>query len=221
MNADPETPGPVPDDDALMRAFALGDAEAFDELYARHRAALYRFLHRLLGSAGRAHVDEVFQDTWLRVVQSRQRWAPQGAAFRTWLFTVAHHRAMDVWRRHGREVSRDATAEDGEEPWQPEDEAWSGWPVASDAPADHAFWRAAGQRLLSCLDELPPAQRAVFLLHHEEGLALETMASQLDAGFETVKSRLRYAMAKLRVCMGAYLPASEALPAAVAPRRTR
>jgi RNA polymerase sigma-70 factor (ECF subfamily) len=93
--------------------------------------------------------------------------------------------------------------------------------VAGDAPDDQAFWRAAGQRLLSCLDELPPAQRAVFLLHHEEGLALETLASQLGAGFETVKSRLRYAMAKLRVCMGAYLPASEAVPAAATPRRTR
>jgi DNA-directed RNA polymerase specialized sigma24 family protein len=47
----------------------------------------------------------------------------------------------------------------------------------------------------------------VFLLHHEEGLSLDELARSLDLGFETAKSRLRYAMNKLRQCMGAYLPA--------------
>jgi DNA-directed RNA polymerase specialized sigma24 family protein len=53
---------------------------------------------------------------------------------------------------------------------------------------------------------LPAAQRAVFLLHHEDGLSLDELARALDLGFETAKSRLRYAMNKLRSCMGAYLP---------------
>ena len=51
-------------------------------------------LDRLLGAALAAQTDEVFQDTWLRVVQSRERWAPQGATFRTWLYTLAHHRVI-------------------------------------------------------------------------------------------------------------------------------
>lgn len=61
--------------------------------------------------------------------------------------------------------------------------------------------------MLHCLDGLPPAQRAVFLLHHEDGLSLDELARALDLGFETAKSRLRYAMNKLRGCMGAYLGA--------------
>ena len=55
-----------------------------------------------------------------------------------------------------------------------------------------AFWRAAGRRLLACLDELPDDQRAAFLLHHEDGFTIEAMAETLDVGFETVRSRLRY-----------------------------
>ena len=204
-----------PDDDALMRAFAQGDARAFERLYARHHAALYRFVRRVLGREAGTQADEVFQDTWLRVVNARQRWAPQGATFRTWLFTLAHHRAIDLLRKSGREVVLDAP-DDAGEPWQPagDAQAWQAWPAAASqagvgAVEDQAFWRAAGQRLLDCLEALPAVQRSAFLLHHEDGLALDELARALEVGFETAKSRLRYAMSKLRTCMGAYLPAAQ------------
>jgi RNA polymerase sigma-70 factor (ECF subfamily) len=192
------------DDDRLMTAFARGDASAFDRLYARHEQALYRFVRRTLGPALAAQADEVFQDTWLRVVQARERYAPQGAQFRTWLFTLAHHRAIDQLRRSGREL---ALPEDDEAPFTPDDASWPHWPAAGSAPHDdQLFWRRAGERLLGCLDELPAAQRVVFLLHHEDEHTLDDIARALELGFETAKSRLRYAMAKLRLCMGAYLP---------------
>jgi RNA polymerase sigma factor (sigma-70 family) len=200
-----------PNDDALMRAFAQGDVRAFERLYARHHAALYRFVRRVLGREAAAQADEVFQDTWLRVVNARERWSPQGASFRTWLFTLAHHRAIDLLRKSGREVTLDALDADAREPWQPAtDEApWQAWPAAgqvADSAHEQVFWRAAGQRLLDCLDALPAVQRSAFLLHHEDGLALDELARALEVGFETAKSRLRYAMSKLRTCMGAYLP---------------
>jgi RNA polymerase sigma factor (sigma-70 family) len=202
------------DDDRLMRAYAQGDACAFEQLYQRHQAALYRYVKRVLGREAGTQADEVFQDTWLRVVNARERWQPQGATFRTWLFTIAHHRAVDRLRQSGREVSVE-TDDEGEEraPFEPTAAApWSLWPAAAtaqDAVADRTFWRAAGQRLLDCLEGLPPAQRSVFLLHHEDGLALDELARALELGFETAKSRLRYAMSKLRTCMGAYLPAAQ------------
>ena len=204
----------VPDDDSLMRAFARGEARAFERLYARHHAALYRFVRRVLGREAGTQTDEVFQDTWLRVVQARERWAPQGASFRTWLFTLAHHRAIDQLRKSGREVSLDSAADsEPREPWQPahDTSAWQAWPGVTDpghtgTVEDQAFWRAASQRLLDCLDALPAVQRSAFLLHHEDGLALDELAQALEVWFETAKSRLRYAMSKLRTCMGAYLP---------------
>ena len=197
-----------PTDDALMAAYAAGDAAAFELLYARHRAGLYRFVRRVLGSALGGQVDEVFQDAWLRVVQARTRWQPQGASFRTWLFTLAHHRAIDLLRKGGREVALDAFEGEDGEPWQPDAAAWQHWPApAAAAPQgdELAFWRRAGERLLACLDELPLPQRSAFLLHHDDGLSLAEVAGALEVGFETAKTRLRYAMSKLRTCMGAYL----------------
>jgi RNA polymerase sigma-70 factor (ECF subfamily) len=198
---------PDPTDDALMLAFAAGDARAFETLYARHHAALYRFVRRLMGQGGAAQVDEVFQDSWERAIQARQSWKPGAAAWRTWLFTLAHHRAIDCLRKLGREVSVDAHDDDGD-PWEPEAAAWADWPAApaADEAADQAFWRAAGRKLLDCLEALPVPQKAVFLMHHEDGLSVDDMARALGTGFETTKTRLRYAMSKLRTCMGAYLP---------------
>ena len=206
-----------PEDDTLMAAYATGSAAAFERLYERHQAALYRYVRRVLGAALASHADEVFQDTWLRVVHARERWAPQGASFRTWLFTLAHHRAVDVLRRSGREVSihRDDDDAGGGEPWQPDADsaAWQRWP-APEATAvdgsDKLFWRRAGERLLGCLEQLPLPQRSAFLLHHDDGLPLDEVARALDVGFETAKTRLRYAMSKLRTCMGAYLAPLEA-----------
>ncbi len=201
-----------PTDDTLMANYARGDARAFEALYARHQSALYRFIRRLLVGTLAPQVDEVFQDTWLRVVQSRNAWAPQGATFRTWLFTLAHHRAIDVLRRSGREVALDAIDADGDEPWQPDSVPWQHWPApAGTAPqADElAFWRRAGLRLLACLEQLPLAQRSAFLLHHEDGLGLAEVAQALEVGFETAKTRLRYAISKLRTCMGAYLTTAD------------
>lgn len=204
----PDAQAGAAEDARLLAAFARGDAGAFDRLYARHHAALYRFVRRVLGPALAAQTDEVFQDTWLRVVQSRERFSADGAAcFRTWLFTLAQNRAIDQLRRSGRELQAPAEA-DEERFFQPEGEPWLDWPAPGGASSeDRLFWRRAGERLLGCLDELPPAQRVVFLMHHDDECTLDEIAQALELGFETAKSRLRYAMGKLRTCMGAYLGA--------------
>jgi RNA polymerase sigma factor (sigma-70 family) len=201
----PRTHRDLPDED-LMLAYAAGDAAAFDVLYARHESALYRFVRRLLGAPLAAQADEVFQDAWLRIVAARASFQPQGAAWRTWAFTVAHNAAMDRLRVAGREVSVDGQ-EDGEEALD-----WLMARLDQVAPSteDQAFWRAAGAQLLHCLDALPPAQRAAFLLHHEDGASVEDLAQRLALPFETAKSRLRYALKKLRGCMGDYLLPLEA-----------
>jgi RNA polymerase sigma factor (sigma-70 family) len=193
----------VDDDVAQMTAFAAGDVQAFEWLYQRHHAALYRFVRRLLGRDGANLADEVFQDTWLRVVHAKDRYLPQGASFRTWLFTLAHHRAVDVLRRSGREQA--LPQDESGEPFVPEGTPWDHWPQPDRSIDDLVFWRRAGARLLECLDQLPSTQKTAFLLHHEDGIALDELARALDIGFETAKSRLRYAMRRLRTCMGAYL----------------
>lgn len=185
-----------------MRDFCTGDSQAFQLLYLRHEKPLYRYVRRVLGSTLLIQAEEVFQDTWMRLVDARDGWqAREGASFKTWLYTLAHHRAVDLLRKSGREVSVDEgwLDDDNQTPWQL-------WPASSaEQPEQQAFWRKAGQQLLHCLDGLPALQRAAFLLHHDDGLSLEEMTQVLNAEFETVKSRLRYALSKLRACMGAHL----------------
>lgn len=196
-------------DDQLMLAYAAGDTAAFDLLYARHEGALLRFVRRLLGPRLAAQADEVFQDTWLRIISARASFSPQGASWRTWAFTIAHNLAMDRLRVSGREVTMEAHGDDDEEAPAPWLRAAAG-AAAQPSAEDLAFWRAAGRRLLACLDELPVEQRAAFLLQHEEGLSVDALARQLGLGFETAKSRLRYALQKLRPCMARYLSVLEA-----------
>jgi len=205
-------------DDQLMLAYADGDGAAFDVLYGRHEGALYRFVRRLLGVRLSAEVDEVFQETWLRIVAARESFSPQGATWRTWAFTIAHNLAMDRLRVTGREVAFYAHDEEGDgadavRMFHHRVQAGGGGAAMLDTAApsaeEVAFWRAAGRRLLACLDELPHEQRAAFLLHNEAGFTVEAMAQTLEINFETVRSRLRYGLKKLRTCMERYLQALE------------
>jgi len=198
-------------DEQLMLAYAGGDTAAFDVLYGRHEGALYRFVRRLMGARLSAEVDGVFEDTWLRIVNARESFSPQGAQWRTWAFTIAHDLAIDRLRVSGREVAAAAHADDADDfdtapavpgrSAQGADEPDLAHPVAEEA----AFWRAAGGRMLECLGELPVDQRSAFLLHHEEGFTVEAMAAALDVNFETVRNRLRHALDKLRACMDRHL----------------
>ena len=200
----PRVPSDMPDDQ-LMLAYAQGDAAAFDELYARHEGALFRFVRRLLGASLAAQADEVFQDTWVRIIAARTSFAPQGAAWRTWAFTIAHNLAMDRLRASGREVGVEPQDDGGD----PLDWLAATLDMTHPSSEDVAFWRAAGRQLLHCLDELPDAQRAAFLLHHEDGASVEDLAQRLGLQFETAKSRFRYALQKLRGCMRHYLDVLE------------
>ncbi|WP_028603668.1 sigma-70 family RNA polymerase sigma factor [Ottowia thiooxydans] len=189
-------------DDELMLAYAQGDTPAFDALYARHESALLRFVRRLLGHGLAAQAEEVFQDTWMRIIAAREKYAARGdASWRTWAFTIAHNAAMDRLRVSGREKPLELP-DDADDSME-----WLQAALDLNHPSteDVAFWRAAGQQLLDCLDALPAVQRAAFLLHHEDGTSVEDLAHRLALPFETAKSRLRYALQKLRGCMQAYL----------------
>lgn len=199
-------------DDQLMLAYAGGDTSAFDVLYARHEGALFRFVRRLLGLRLAAEVDEVFQETWVRIITARDSFSPQGAAWRTWAFTIAHNLAMDRLRASGRQMVVHVHDDDDEGLDAVQrlggrliDGQGHAVDAAHPSAEDVAFWRSAGKRLLACLNELPEEQRAAFLLHHEDGFTVEALAAALDVGFETVRSRLRYGLKKLRGCMERYL----------------
>jgi RNA polymerase sigma-70 factor (ECF subfamily) len=183
-------------DEALMRAYGQGDARAFEMLYARHKAATYRYFLRHAGGDA-ATADELHQDLWLRVIGARERYEPQ-ARFSTWLYTLARHRMVDHWRsRHGVTL---ATLEDEATVAQAE-EAMSASRDGSDDPLHATIDDEARRRLVAALAGVPKLQRDAFLLHVEAGLSLEEIGSLTAASGETVKSRLRYAYRRLRAAL--------------------
>ncbi|WP_027082645.1 RNA polymerase sigma factor [Lysobacter sp. HA18] len=175
---------PAATDDELMRAWCAGDVRAFEELYGRHKGPLYRFVLRQLRDA--ATTDEIFQDVWQRVIAARDSWRPD-AAFSTWLYRIAHNRLGDHWRAAKHRPAAPADAE-------PRIEALADPESPERTLSDFEQRR----RLRMALDELPPEQREVVLLRLEQELTLEEIGEITGAGRETVKSRLRYAMDKLR-----------------------
>jgi RNA polymerase sigma-70 factor, ECF subfamily len=192
---------PVPDaddeadDEALMLAYAAGDAPAFDALYARHRGGVYRYLVRQCGSTA---ADELFQDVWMSVIRARGTYAPT-AKFATFLYRIAHNRLVDHWRANGhRGLLVVGAAGDPDA----DDDPLAGVPAPSaDEPEARASLHELGERLRDAVASLPAAQREAFLLQHEGGLSLAEIAELTGAGVETVKSRLRYALDKLRAVL--------------------
>ena len=169
-----------------MLAYRAGDAAAFDALYARHRGGVFRYLRRQAGNA--AVAEELFQDVWMRLIDARARYEPQ-AKFTTWLYTIAHNRLMDHFRSGKRAA---LVSYDDEDDPPPE-------PVADTPRPDETLARKQdAARLLAAIDALPAAQREAFVLQQEGSLSVEEIAAATGVNRETAKSRLRYAMAKLR-----------------------
>ena len=170
-------------DEELMIAYRDGSAGAFETLYARHRARLFRFVLRSVKERGMA--EELFQDVWMRVIEARGRYAPK-ARFTTWLYSIAHNRLIDHWRRKGLSVvDLENVDVEGNSP----------------NPERQAEARQGLQRFAKALEALPPAQREAFLLHEEAGMSVAEIAQATGAGEEAAKSRLRYALAKLKAAV--------------------
>src|SRR3954465_2209132 len=169
-------------DEELMAAYRDGDAGAFDALYARHKGALFRYVVR--GVRIRAVAEELYQEIWIRVIEARKRYSPS-ARFTTWMYTIAHNRLIDHWRR------KELMVVDPDQHGEPQ----AG--LEAD-PARQAEARETLDRFAKALAALPHAQREAFLLHEEAGLTAFEIAAVTGTEPEAVKSRLRYAFSKLK-----------------------
>ena len=181
-------------DEKLMERYRDGDAGAFDVLYHRHKGGLFRYLLRQCKH--QAVAEELFQDVWSNIIRSRERYQPS-ARFNTFLYQVAHNRLID----HIRQLPELAISLDDED----EDSSSLVDIIPADA-GDQPEIMVERKRLIVTLVEeingLPALQREAFLLREEAGLSLEEIAGVTGVTQETAKSRLRYAVAKLREGLG-------------------
>ena len=177
--------GHTPDDSALMLRYRDGDVAAFETLYRRHTDSLYRYLLRLCRH--QATAEDLFQEVWSKIIKSRASYRPT-AKFTTFLYRVAHNCFIDYLRRNKRhagatEFSEDRMRDPGE------------------LPETITERSLARERLHEALGALPDEQRDAFLLHEEAGLTVDQIATVTGCNRETAKSRLRYAVNKLRAAI--------------------
>lgn len=177
-----------PSDERLMLAYRDGEATAFERLYRRYRTRLYRHLAHQCGDPHLA--EDLYQDIWQNVITARSQYEPL-AKFSTWIFRIAHHRLIDHYRRHGRDLASRYDDADPDEFPAP----------AHENPARQAENQEIAVRLATALQSLPEPQREAFLMAEEGGLSLEEIASATSCGRETAKTRLRYAVGKLRLSL--------------------
>lgn len=178
-------------DEALMLDYAAGSAAAFDRLYARHRGGLYRYILRQCKTA--AVAEEIFQDVWMSVIRTRKSYAPS-ARFATFLYRIAHNRLVDHFRRstHRPSLADGSEADEGEDPVE-------SIPADSREQPDALLQsKARLEHFHTILAALPDVQREAFVMREEGGLSVEEIAAATGVNAETAKSRLRYAIAKLR-----------------------
>lgn len=183
------------DDSELMIRYRNGDAKAFEILYLRHKGALYRYLQRMCRN--KEAVNDLFQESWSKLIASRARYEPR-AQFTTFLFHIAHNCAVDYFRRAERQhIGRTDDVDDLQERLPS---------AESDRPDSQAAEAELQAAFAQALATLPEEQRNVFVLREETGMSLEEIGQVTGVTMETAKSRLRYALNKLRSALKQFEP---------------
>ena len=189
-----------------MLRYRDGDARAFEVLLTRHRKQIYNFVLRLV--MDKAHAEDLLQETFLRVVRGRETYERQ-AKFTTWLYTIARNLCVDASRRqkHRRADSLDAPINEEE-----------GSATLLDRTADKGvrvdqsvIGHQLGERIQAAVATLAAEQREVFLLREVHDLAFKEIAEIVGCPENTVKSRMRYALEKLREALDEYRDLAQAV----------
>ena len=171
-------------DEELILAYLEGDSDSFTVLYERYKRPLYAYLNRMLGN--HAQSDDVFQQTWIRVVRRLGEYESKQKFF-AWLTMIAHNLAIDQFRREKKSA---------ELPLDDENVAVSE-PVTHTEPWMRMHNRELGKALREAAEGLAEEQKEVFLLR-QEGLSFKEIAEVQNCSINTVLGRMQYAVKNLR-----------------------
>ena len=173
-------------DEEMMLSYQQGNAVAFEILYERHKGSVFRYL--LSKCHQQAIAEELFQDVWMKLIAARDRYEVR-AKFTTYLYQLAHNHFIDYYRKTRTDVLQQNNQDEDVEQITSNNQK---------QPDDQLEMQRQTETLLQLVERLPDGQREVFMLREEAGLTVAEIAKVTGVNTETAKSRLRYAVKKLR-----------------------
>lgn len=174
-------------DEQLKLRCRGGDYAAFEQLYHRHKNPLYRFIVRQCADEEQAK--DIVQDVWLSIHKACGGYVPS-AKFTTWLYRIAHNRIIDYYRQSSKGLPISYDENLSEQQMLNIENRY--------APEQIVQTAQQTEQLLKIIASLQEAQREVALLHLEMGFTINEIANITQINPETAKSRLRYALKKIR-----------------------
>ena len=187
----PKSEGPEVEargDRELVHAARAGDTVAFDSLFYRYRDGIYRLGFAITRDPSAA--EEIVVDTFARAYRAIERLEPDDS-LRPWLYRVAVNLSYNRRPRKGVTFS---SLDDGTDDI----------PAEAESPSEAAERAERRRVVLECVDTLGAKHKVVVVLHYLNGLNLAEIAEIVEVPVGTVKSRLHYALRKLRVQLSAH-----------------
>ena len=174
--------------EALLGLVVIGRAEALEVLYDRYSRPVYSLVLGLLREP--AIAEEVTQEVFLRVWMKASSFKSESGKAKTWILSIAHHRAIDRLRQ-GRNRQKESPLDELLE---------SGWQMGTEAGAIEktAILQEEGEHIQEGLSQLPEEQRQVLVLGYYRGFTQAEIAKGLNVPLGTVKTRMRLGIQKLR-----------------------
>jgi RNA polymerase sigma-70 factor, ECF subfamily len=177
-----------PLDEVTLRRAQRGDQRAWRDLIERYQGPVHALIWRLLAGRARHRVEDLTQETFVRVLRALPKFDPAGpASLSTWILTIATRMTLNELRR-------------------PEPAGLDREPLGGERADADAERKRLGAAIAGGVAALPDAQRAVLVLREYHDLDYAEIADVLELDVGTVKSRLSRARAALREHLTAALP---------------
>jgi len=167
---------------ALLLRLQQGDEEAFASLFYAYKDKLFGFALVLTNSAVKA--EDLVQDVFMKIWQNRANLSGI-ENMNAFIYRVAQNQAIDELRRFSKETLAFSAEHLNEE-------------LVVNGPVEHLLNKEIRQKISEAVDQLPPQQKRIYTLHHEDGYKYEEIASQLNLSVSTIRNHMSQAMGNIR-----------------------